>query len=410
MADREDELRVRYEALAPGMTEAELRRWAAAEARSVGWGGVTLVARVTGLSRPRITRGLADLADPDQTARVAAGHIRRPGAGRPPATDHAPGLVAALERLVAASTRGDPESPLQWSSKSTAKLAQELRALGFPVSAVTVGAVLVAQGYSLQAPRKTHEGGDHPDRDAQFQHIQAAVEHAQATGQPVISVDCKKKELVGEFKNGGREWQPKGHPVAVNVYDFPTDALFKAIPYGVYDLTRNEGWVGVGITHETAEFAVDTIRQWWRQMGRRAYPAATALVITADGGGSNSSRSRGWKLHLQDLADRTGLTIQVCHFPPGTSKWNKIEHRLFSQITLNWRGRPLTTLEAIVSLIAATHTKTGLKVAAMANQKTYRTGIKIPKARMKEINLTRDAFHGEWNYTIRPRSLVPSKL
>ena len=385
------------------MTEAELRRWAATEARSLGWGGIALVSRVTGVSRPRIERGLAELDDPEHTALVAAGRVRRAGAGRPRATAAQPELAAALDRLVSPATRGDPESPLRWTSKSTEHLAAALRAQNFSVSADTVGRLLRAQNYSLQAPRKTLEGGDHPDRDAQFQHIATQTLSFQAAGQPVISVDCKKKELVGEFKNGGREWQPKGSPERVNVYDFVDDALFKASPYGVYDVGRNEAWVSVGIDHDTAEFAVGSIRQWWRRMGRPRYKAATRLYITADGGGSNGSRNRLWKRELQRLADDTGLEITVSHLPPGTSKWNKIEHRLFSQITLNWRGRPLSTLEVVVALIAGTTTETGLKVKAAADQKTYRTGIKVPDAEIKALNLERETFHGEWNYTIKPR-------
>lgn len=385
------------------MTEAELRRWAATEARSFGWGGIALVSRVTGISRPRIVRGLAELDDPEHTALVAAGGVRRAGAGRPRATTAQPELAAALDRLVSPATRGDPESPLRWTSKSTEHLAAALRAQKFSVSADTVGRLLRAQNYSLQAPRKTLEGGDHPDRDAQFQHIATQTLSFQAAGQPVISVDCKKKELVGEFKNGGREWQPKGSPERVNVYDFVDDALFKASPYGVYDVGRNEAWVSVGIDHDTAEFAVGSIRQWWRRMGRPRYKDATRLYITADGGGSNGSRNRLWKRELQRLADDTGLEITVSHLPPGTSKWNKIEHRLFSQITLNWRGRPLSTLEVVVALIAGTTTETGLKVKAAADQKTYRTGIKVSDAEIKALNLERETFHGEWNYTIKPQ-------
>jgi hypothetical protein len=295
-------------------------------------------------------------------------------------------------------------SALRWSSKSTETLATELRAEGFGVSADVVGELLKAQGYSLQSTRKTLEGGDHPDRDAQFQHIAAQVAAFQKADQPVISVDCKKKELVGEFKNGGREWQPKGQPEAVNVYDFVDDALFKAIPYGVYDVTRNEGWVSVGIDHDTAEFAVHSIRQWWQRMGKKRYAEATALYVTADGGGSNGSRNRLWKQEMQRLADDTGMTIHVSHLPPGTSKWNKIEHRLFSQITINWRGKPLRTLEAVVGLIANTTTRTGLKVRAAADQKRYKTGRKISDAEMKELALIKDDFHGDWNYSFTPRT------
>ena len=401
--DVEESLRERYAALAPTLNEAQCRRWAAVEARVLGRGGVACVARAFGMSPHRVRAGLVELDDPAHAAQVAAGKIRRAGAGRPPAHTAHPALIAALERLVAPATRGDPMSPLRWSSKSTTKLAAALSAEGLPVSPDTVGRLLRAQGYSLQATHKTAEGGDHPDRDAQFQHIAAQTLAFQAAGQPVISVDCKKKELVGEFKNGGREWQPTGHPEAVNVYDFIDDALFKAIPYGVYDVTRNEGWVSVGIDHDTAEFAVATIRHWWRQMGHARYPEAAALYLTADGGGSNGSRNRLWKQQLQRLADDLRVRIQVSHLPPGTSKWNKIEHRLFGQITLNWRGKPLRSLEAVVGLIAHTTTDTGLKVRAAADQQSYPTGRKITDAEMKALALIKDDFHGEWNYTLQPR-------
>lgn len=399
-------VRAKYASLAPVMGEAMTRLWAAAEARSLGHGGIACVMRATGLARDTIATGLREMDDPEHQARLAAGHIRRPGAGRKRQTELQPELAGALDRLVSPVTRGDPMSALRWSSKSTEKLAAELRGQGFEVSADTVGALLKAQDYSLQAPRKTLEGGDHPDRDAQFQHIAVRATAAQAAGQPVISVDCKKKELVGEFKNGGREWQPQGQPVPVNVYDFVSDALFKVSPYGIYDVTRNEGWVSVGIDHDTAEFAVSSIRQWWRRMGRAKYPAATRLYVTADGGGSNGSRNRLWKRELQCLADDTGLEIEVSHLPPGTSKWNKIEHRLFSQITLNWRGKPLTTLETVVSLIAATGTATGLKVKAAADQKVYRTGIKVSEQEMEALALVKHEFRGEWNYIIKPRVKV----
>jgi transposase len=399
-------IRDKYRSLVPTMNEAEVRLWAATEARALGRGGISSVARATGLSRTTVRTGLRDLEDPTQRARMAAGGVRRPGAGRKRRTEHRPELADALERLVSPATRGDPMSPLRWSSKSTEKLAAELQGEGFAVSASTVGTMLKDQGYSLQAPRKTLEGGDHPDRDAQFQHIAKRTLAMQAAEQPVVSVDCKKKELVGEFKNGGREWQPAGHPEAVNVYDFVSDALFKVSPYGIYDVTRNEGWVSVGIDHDTAEFAVSSIRQWWRRMGKARYPEATRLYVTADGGGSNGSRNRLWKRELQRLADDTGLEIEVSHLPPGTSKWNKIEHRLFSQITLNWRGKPLSTLEAVVSLIAATKTSTGLKVKAAADQKVYQTGIKISKQEMKNLNLVKSEFLGDWNYVIKPRKEV----
>jgi hypothetical protein len=403
-ADAEAVVRAKFEALAGVLNEVQTRLWAAAEARSYGHGGVVLVARATGLARGTIATGLRDLDDPAHRTQLAAGRVRRPGGGRKTLTTTQPGLAAALEDLVAPATRGDPESPLRWTSKSTTKLAAELRAAGFDVSASTVGTLLKAEDYSLQAPRKTLEGGDHPDRDAQFHHIADVTRQMQAAGQPVVSVDCKKKELIGAFTNGGREWQPKGHPQGVNVYDFVSDARFKANPYGVYDVTRNEGWVSVGIDHDTAEFAVQTLRQWWRRMGRARYADATELYITADGGGSNGARNRLWKQELQRFADATGLTIRVSHLPPGTSKWNKIEHRLFSQITLNWRGRPLTTLETIVSLIANTTTQTGLRVRAALDTRTYPTGRKVTTAQMKALALAKDDFHGEWNYTFTPRT------
>lgn len=405
----EELIRNKYTLLVLTMNEAEARLWAATEARALGRGGIAVVARATGLSRNTIVAGLRELDDPEHLARLAAGRVRRPGAGRKPVIVTQPKVKAALDRLVSPATRGDPMSPLRWSSKSLEKLAAELREEGFTIDADTVGTLLKAQGYSLQAVHKTLEGGDHPDRDAQFQHIAAEVARFQAIGQPVISVDCKKKELVGNFKNAGREWQPAGCPEAVNVYDFVDDALFKAIPYGVYDVTRNEGLVCVGIDHDTAEFAVETIRQWWRQMGRVRYHGATDLYITADGGGSNGVRNRLWKRELQAFADSTGLTIQVSHLPPGTSKWNKIEHRLFAQITLNWRGKPLTTLETIVGLIANTTTQTGLKVRAVADQKSYPTGRKVTKTEMNALAITRSAFHGDWNYSFAPRDKVAKK-
>ena len=390
--------------LGPTLNEAESRIWAATEARALGHGGIAIVMRATGMSRGKIEAGLRELQADAPPAHLAEGRIRRPGAGRPKSTKKQPELLAALERLVNPATRGDPCSALRWTSKSTAKLAEELRQNKFKVSSHTVRRMLIAQGYSLQAPRKTLEGGAHPDRDAQFQYIHDRVEELQKAGQPVISVDCKKKELIGEFKNGGREWQPKGQPVPVNVYDFANDALFKAIPYGVYDITRNEGWVTVGIDHDTAEFAVDTIRQWWKQMGQTCYPKAQELLITADGGGSNGSRNRLWKERLQRFSDETGLTLHVHHLPPGTSKWNKIEHRLFSQITKNWRGKPLATLHTIVSLIANTTTKTGLKVRAELNRNSYPTGRKVSDSELRALNLSRDSFHGDWNYSFSPTS------
>jgi len=403
IADIEASISEKFQVLARTMNEAQMRLWAATEARALGRGGVTAVARATGLSRTTITTGVGELDDPDHLALLAVGRVRREGAGRKPILQSQPGVAEALEKLVAPATRGDPMSSLRWTSKSTAKLAVELQSQGFTADPRTVAALLKRQGYSLQSTRKTYEGGDHPDRDAQFEHIAARVEAMKAAGQPVISIDCKKKELVGEFKNAGREWQPEGHPEKVNVYDFVDDALFKAIPYGVYDVTHNEGWVSVGIDHDTAEFAAATIRQWWRQMGKKRYPTATELFITADGGGSNGSRNRLWKQEMQRFADDIGRTIHISHLPPGTSKWNKIEHRMFGQITINWRGKPLRSLEAVVGLIAATTTKAGLKIKAAADQKQYATGRKISDEEMEALEITRNDFHGEWNYTFKPR-------
>ena len=407
--DIEIQVQAKFALLSPTMRESDARLWAAAEARVLGHGGISLVSRATGMSRNTVLAGLRDLDDPARVAHLAAGRIRRPGAGPKPRTETYPEMLAALDRLVSPVTRGDPMSELRWSSKSMAKLAHELNEQGFPVGPDTVGTLLKAQGYSLQGTHKTMEGGDHPDRDQQFQHIATETQRMQADEQPVISVDCKKKELVGDFKNAGREWQPEGHPEAVNVYDFVDDALFKAIPYGVYDVTRNEGWVSVGVDHDTAEFAVHTIRQWWQRMGKKRYEDATELYIVADGGGSNGSRNRLWKHEVQRLADDTGLTIHVSHLPPGTSKWNKIEHRMFGQITLNWRGKPLTTLEVVVGLIGHTTTLTGLTIRAVADQKLYPTGIKVTDQQVKRLAITRDEFHGEWNYSFEPRRKLPAK-
>jgi hypothetical protein len=331
------------------------------------------------------------------------GRLRRPGGGRKSLTETQNGWVEALERLVAPTTRGDPMSPLQWTCKSTRNLASELRCQGFEVSHVSVGSKLHDLGYSLHALRKNREGMDHPDRNAQFEHINATVEAFQARNQPVISVDTKKKELVGAFKNGGHEWQPKGQPEEVNVHDFPEDALGKAVPYGVFDMTRNEAWVSVGRDHDTPAFAVASIRQWWRTMGKQAYPHATDLLITADAGGSNGYRAHAWKVELQDLADELRIHIHVCHFPPGTSKWNKIEHRLFCHITQNWRGKPLTSFETIVNLIGSTRTRKGLRVKARLDKNRYPTGVRITRKELKRLALLREDFHGDWNYQVDPR-------
>jgi hypothetical protein len=386
------------------MDERMRRQWAAAEASALGWGGVTAVSLATGLARDTIAAGCRELehrrAHPVEAVAV---RIRSPGGGRKPLTETDPGLWQALDGLVDPATRGHPESPLCWTCKSTSKLAQELQHQGHAVSDRTVAHLLKQAGYSLQANRKTREGASHPDRNAQFEYINRRVMACQKRGQPVVSVDTKKKELVGEFKNVGAEWQPQGEPVEVNVHDFPDKKLGKAIPYGVYDLASNEGWVSVGIDHDTAQFAVTSIGRWWQQMGSQRFPRASELMITADGGGSNGSRNRLWKWALQGLANDLGLALRVCHFPPGTSKWNKIEHRLFCFITQNWRGRPLTSYEVIVNLIASTTTKTGLTVHAALDTHEYETGIKISDEQLAAVNLAPAKFHRDWNYTIRPK-------
>jgi hypothetical protein len=386
------------------MDERMRRQWAAAEASDLGWGGVTTVALATGLARNTIMAGERDLADRRAHPRVrVTQRIRYLGGGRKPLTAGDPGLLAALELLVDPATRGHPESPLRWTCKSTSKLAEELSRQNHPVTDRSVAALLKKTGYSLQANRKTREGSSNPDRNAQFEHINRLVLAFQKQGQPVVSVDTKKKELVGEFKNAGQEWEPQGEPTKVNVHDFPDKKLGKAIPYGVYDLASNEGWVSVGIDHDTAQFAAASIRRWWQEMGCRRFPKANRLMITADGGGSNSSRNRLWKVALQGLANDLEMELQVCHFPPGTSKWNKIEHRLFCFITKNWRGRPLTSYETIVNLISSTRTKTGLTVRAALDTNHYETGIEVSDEQLARVNYVPDKFHGEWNYLIRPR-------
>jgi len=406
MIDQVESIRLKFELLRHVMDERMTRLWAAAEARALGFGGGAIVTAATGIRSKRISQGQHDLdeleaAPPADKPREQ--RIRRPGAGRKLLTEKDPTLLEDLESLVDPVTRGDPESPLRWTSKSTEKLAEELRAMGHQVSPRTVASLLGDLDYSLQANKKTTEGNQHPDRNAQFEHINAKAEAFQERGQPVISVDTKKKELVGDFKNGGQEWQPKGEPVPVRVHDFVDKKLGKAIPYGVYDIGRNDGWVNVGVDHDTAEFAVASIERWWTTMGRSVYTDASELLITADGGGSNGSRNRLWKASLQSFADKTGLAVTVCHLPPGTSKWNKIEHRLFSQISQNWRGRPLISHEVIVNLIAATTNAGGLRVKAKLDRRAYPKGISIPDETMSQLRLEPDAFHGEWNYTIRPR-------
>ena len=401
MLDDETMVRGKFVALRPVMDERLTRLWAGAEADALGEGGIAIVERATGLSRTTIRAGRDELRA-GVTADDVVG-VRRAGGGRARIEETSPGIVEALETLVDPVTRGDPESPLRWTSKSTRKLAAELSTQGFAVSPQKVGQLLSASGYSLQATQKTLEGSSHPDRNEQFEFINDRVDAFHGRGAPVISVDTKKKELVGAFQNPGREWQPSGEPVPVRVHDFIDDVLGKVIPYGVYDLARNTGWVSVGTDHDTPAFAVESIARWWRYMGKQAYPDAQTLLITADAGGSNSTRSRLWKVELQRFADRSGLAISVSHFPPGTSKWNKIEHRLFCHITENWRGRPLVDHETVVQLIGNVRTTAGLTVKAKLDTRAYPLGVKVPDADLEAVLLTPDEFHGDWNYTILPR-------
>lgn len=393
----EDVIKKRFELLSPFLDERLRRIFAASEASVLGYGGVSRVARVTGVSRRAITVAQKELRNPSLASNSQ--RIRKKGGGRKRNADKDPTLVGDLERLVEPVTRGDPQSPLRWTCKSVRRLSDELKRLGHKASHNLVAELLHQLDYSLQANRKTREGTLHPDRNAQFEHINQAVIDFQSRSQPVISVDTKKKELVGNFKNKGREWRPKGDPQQVQIHDFGK----RVAPYGVYDLTCNTGWVSVGIDHDTATFAVESIRQWWYSMGQPSYPKATELLITADSGGSNGYRVRLWKLELQKLSDETGLSISVCHLPPGTSKWNKIEHRLFSFITQNWRGKPLVSHEVIVNLIAATTNKKGLKVQCKLDTNIYPKGQKISDKEMAKLNIQRHTFHGEWNYTIHPR-------
>jgi hypothetical protein len=399
-------IRRKYRAVVLELDERRRRQWAAAEARDVGHGGVSLVARATGLARSTIHAGLRELRAPARDRVAAAQRVRRAGGGRPAVTTADPGVLAALLALIEPTTRGDPESPLRWTCKSTTQLADELRRQDHPVSPRTVATLLKGAGYSLQANHKTREGTAHPDRDAQFRYLNRCVRRAHQGGQPAISVDTKKKELVGNFKNGGRTWRPQGQPARVRVHDFLDPTLGKAIPYGVYDLANNQGWVSVGIDHDTAEFAANAIRRWWARMGRYRFPHARTLLITADAGGSNGPRSRLWKLSLQRVADDSGLTLIVCHFPPGTSKWNKIEHRLFSFISQNWRGTPLISHQAIVNLIAATTTRAGLLVKAAIDTRRYHTAVNVSDEHFAQLQIKPHTFHGDWNYTIVPRSVT----
>ena len=400
----------KFRALAPFLDERKRRLWAAAEALALGRGGVTAVAAATGLQRNTIRVGVRELQADTPTAPSSDKRVRAPGGGRKAVTEHDPTLVRDLEALVEPVTRGDPMSPLRWTCKSTRQLAVELSRQGHRVSHRKVAELLHGLNYSLQGNRKTREGTSHPDRDSQFAYINAQTEAFQRRGQPVISVDTKKKELVGDFKNAGREWQPAGHPEPVRVHDFIDRDLGKVIPYGVYDVAANQGWVSVGTDHDTPAFAVEAVRRWREQMGRPTYPEATELLITADGGGSNGSRARLWKTELQQLADETGLRITVCHFPPGTSKWNKIEHRMFCHITQNWRGRPLVSHEAIVHLIGSTTTRAGLTIRADIDTNPYPTGIKVTDAELAAVRLEPAEFHGDWNYVISPNDRTSGQV
>lgn len=401
-----DPIRIRFNKLAWTLDERMRRLFAATEASALGRGGITRVAQATGVSRRAIHAGLQELSDLKEPVENPPKRIRKEGAGRKSVIQTDVGLLTALEKLVEPMTRGDPESPLRWTCKSLRTLAGELAANGHPVSYPVVGDLLQQLGYSLQANRKILEGADHPDRNAQFEFISEQTTQQLMAGNPVISVDTKKKELVGAFKNNGTTWCPEGKPEQVKVHDFVDKELGRANPYGIYDVGSNTGWVSVGTDHDTASFAVETIRRWWRTMGRQCYPAASELMITADGGGSNGSRVRLWKIELQRLADEIKIPIHVSHLPPGTSKWNKIEHRLFSYISMNWRGQPLVSHEVIVNLIAGTTTRKGLKVHAELDDSLYPAGIKVSDDEFKQIHLTRNTFHGEWNYRIDPGKLA----
>jgi hypothetical protein len=396
----EESLAAKFTALLPHLDERQRRLYLGSEARALGHGGIRLVARAAGVREATVAQGAAELDSGEEPL----GRARRPGGGRKRAAEVDPGLRPALLALVEPDMRGDPMSPLRWTAKSTRTLAGELTRQGHRVSADTVGDLLREEGFSLQGNAKTVEGRQHPDRDAQFRYINEQARAHQAAGQPVVSVDTKKKELVGQYKNSGREWRPKGRPVPVATHDFPDADLGKAVPYGVYDLAANAGWVNVGTDHDTAAFAAESVRRWWRAAGRAAYPEAGRLLITADAGGSNGYRARAWKAELAALAAETGLEITCCHFPPGTSKWNQIEHRLFSAITMNWRGRPLTSHEVIVQSIAATTTRTGLRVRAALDTGSYPTGVRVSDQEMAVLPITRHGWHGDWNYTLHPRA------
>ena len=396
-------VREKYASLSEMLNERSRRLWGATEARSLGWGGIAAVTAATGMSSATVHRGIRELEGAGLGDEVlAVRRVRGKGGGRKRAHDRQPGLIEALGLLVEPAARGDPESALRWTCKSTYHLSTALSREGFQVGPKTVARELKDQGFTLQSNRKTREGSAHPDRDAQFHYINDQVLRFQRRGQPVVSVDTKKKELVGQYKNAGREWLPKGRPVEVLVHDFRDPKISKAVPYGVYDVTYNEGWVSVGIDHDTARFATATILRWWRKMGKKRYPRATKLLITADSGGSNSSRTRLWKVALQELSDKTGLQLEVCHFPPGTSKWNKIEHRMFCHITKNWRGRPLVSYAVIVQLIGSTKTDRGLRIRAEVDENQYPTKEIVTKEQLATVQMHPAEFHGEWNYAIRP--------
>ena len=394
-------IRHKYVAVVSELDERARRRWAAAEARSLGWGGISAVAQATGISDRTIRNGIKEIGNPYL---LSPDRQRKPGAGRPSREEEQPDLIKALETLIEPQSRGDPMSPLRWTCKSTRALARELKDQGFQVGSTKVAELLKTLGYSLQSNRKTIEGKQHPDRNAQFEHIARRVKARQRHGEPAISIDTKKKEPLGKMKNPGKTYRRKGKPIEVKTHDFPDKELGKAVPYGVYDLAHNEAGVTVGIGHDTAEFAVASIHRWWKRLGQKRYPSAKRLLITADSGGSNSPRTRLWRWELQRLADETGMIIELCHYPPGTSKWNKIEHRLFCHITRNWRGVPLETLEIVVNLIGATTTEQGLEVHAWLDEKKYEKGRKVSDSDLAEVYIKRNKFHGDWNYEIHPRS------
>ena len=395
----ETKLSVKYAKIFPILSERQRRMVAASDAEFIGRGGIVAISKASGMSRSTITIGMKEL---QSGAIVVKERIRKEGGGRKTLLETDPSLEKDIDWIVSPVTRGDPESPLVWCSKSLRNIAAALQSKGHKISHNAVGMLLKEQGYSLQANRKTHEGGNHPDRDEQFEFINNQSKVYLGKGQPVISVDCKKKELIGNFKNNGKEWELQKTPTKVNVYDFVDKKLGKSIPYGIYDMYKNVGWVNVGISKDTAKFAVLSIRTWWEKMGKPCYPNVKELLITADGGGSNSSRSRLWKMEIQKFSNETGMQIRVCHFPPGTSKWNKIEHKLFSFISMNWRGKPLTSLQVIVNLIGATKSKSGLKIETSIDKNIYEKGLKVSDEEFKKINIEKDKFHGEWNYVIKP--------